>query len=108
MQCVQVDSTAGSVTESLQARVGQNPEHAQLLSEHRRMEKGRKELESQVNPLPPSPLPHTSPSQEAAALQPLKPPPAFFQQIVVLFIVLMSHDPPIVLHSPTPFCGSTN
>ena len=48
MWCVQVDSTAGSITESLQARVSQNPEHAQLLSEHRRMEKGRKELENQV------------------------------------------------------------
>lgn len=44
-----MDSTAGSITESLQARVGQNPEHAQLLSEHRRLEKGRKELESQVS-----------------------------------------------------------
>lgn len=35
------------MTESL-ARVGRNPEHVQLLSEHRRLEKGRKELESQV------------------------------------------------------------
>ena len=45
---MQVDSTAGSVTESLQARTAQNPEHALLLSEHRRLEKGRKELENQV------------------------------------------------------------
>ncbi|KAL3145648.1 hypothetical protein ABBQ32_003187 [Trebouxia sp. C0010 RCD-2024] len=43
-----VDSTTGSITESLQARVAQNPEHAQLLSEHRRMEKGREELENQA------------------------------------------------------------
>ena len=45
---MQVDSTSGSMTDSLQARVGQNPEHALLLSEHRRLEKGRKQLENQV------------------------------------------------------------
>lgn len=45
---MQVDSTGASMTDSL-ARVSRNPEHAQLLSEHRRLEKGRKELENQVN-----------------------------------------------------------
>lgn len=57
VQWVQVDSPAGSITASLQARVGQNPEHAQLLSEHRRMEKGRKELENQVPKTLPLPRP---------------------------------------------------
>lgn len=45
---MQVDSTGASMTDSL-ARVSRNPEHAQLLSEHRRLEKGRKDLENQVN-----------------------------------------------------------
>ncbi len=45
---MQVDSTGASMTDSL-AGVSRNPEHAQLLSEHRRLEKGRKELENQVN-----------------------------------------------------------
>ena len=31
------------------ARASRNPEHVQLLSEHRRIEKGRKALESQVH-----------------------------------------------------------
>ncbi len=48
---MQVDSTGASMTDSL-ARVSRNPEHAQLMSEHRRLEKGRKELEIQVNPKP--------------------------------------------------------
>ena len=46
--CLQVDSTGVSVTDSM-ARVSRNPEHAQLLSEHRRLERGRKELENQVS-----------------------------------------------------------
>ncbi|DBA84427.1 hypothetical protein WJX77_002493 [Trebouxia sp. C0004] len=43
----EVDSTGASMTDSL-ARVSRNPEHAQLLSEHRRLEKGRRELENQA------------------------------------------------------------
>ncbi|KAL0020541.1 hypothetical protein WJX79_010459 [Trebouxia sp. C0005] len=43
----EVDSTGASMTDSL-ARVGRNPEHAQLLSEQRRLEKGRRELENQA------------------------------------------------------------
>lgn len=44
---LQVDSPAGSVTEALM-RVASNPMQAELLSEHRRIQKGRKDLQFQV------------------------------------------------------------
>lgn len=47
--CVQVDSPAGSITEALM-KAASNPMQAELLSEHRRIQKGRKELQFQVYP----------------------------------------------------------